>query len=302
MSSIPLTLTTLLALFAFAGNSLLCRLALQHTLIDASSFTSIRLISGAAMLWLIVRCRNGYVRQAGNWTSALALFTYAACFSIAYVSLPAAVGALLLFGAVQITMIGYGLWTGERLRRLQIVGLVSAFIGLIGLLLPGLSTPPLQGSVLMLGAGIAWGIYSLRGRRMNHPVQATAGNFGRTVPLVMILSLMTQTDFTWDSLGAGYAIISGAIASAGGYVLWYKALPQLHATQAATVQLSVPILAAVGAIGVLNEPITLRLGLTSIAVLGGIALVIHRGRNEVYSGQLQPQPLKNNQNYRLEIK
>jgi drug/metabolite transporter (DMT)-like permease len=302
MSSISLILTTLLAMLAFAGNSLLCRIALQHTPIDATSFTSIRLMSGAVMLGLMIRLRGGFIRKSGNWTSALALFAYAACFSIAYINLPAAVGALLLFGAVQITMIGYGLWAGERLRWVQVVGLIIALAGLIGLLLPGLSTPPLQGSMLMLGAGMAWGIYSLMGRGSHHPIHATAGNFGRAVPLAIILSLINRTHFSWDSAGVGYAVLAGAIASAGGYVLWYYALPQLRATQAASIQLSVPILAAIGAIGFLNEPITLRLGLTSIAVLGGIALVIHRGRNEVCSGQLQPQPLKNNQNYRRDIK
>jgi len=168
---------------AFAGNSLLCRVALKHTSIDPASFATIRLISGAMMLWLVVRMRRGTHPSGGNWLSAIALFVYAAGFSFAYVSLPAATGALLLFGAVQATMIGHGIWTGERLKRPQLVGLVLAFGGLVGLLLPGLSAPPLYGSILMLGAGVAWGIYSLRGKGAGDPTQVTAGNFLRAVPI-----------------------------------------------------------------------------------------------------------------------
>lgn len=182
-----ITLTSL-AMSAFAGNSLLCRLALKHTSIDAASFTTIRLISGAVMLWLVVRMRRGTYTGEGSWLSAFALFAYAAGFSFAYVSLPAATGALLLFGAVQATMIGYGVWAGERLLKLQLVGLLLALGGLVGLLLPGLSAPPLQGSVLMLSAGIAWGIYSLRGRGVGDPTRVTAGNFLRAVPIALALN------------------------------------------------------------------------------------------------------------------
>lgn len=166
---------TSLAMVAFAGNSLLCRVALTQTSIDAASFTTIRLISGAVMLWLVVRMSRRTHTGKGNWLSALALFVYAAGFSFAYVSLPAATGALLLFGAVQATMIGYGIWRGERLLRLQLIGLLFAFGGLVGLLLPGLSAPPLYGSLLMLSAGIAWGIYSLCGKGVDDPTQVTAG-------------------------------------------------------------------------------------------------------------------------------
>jgi drug/metabolite transporter (DMT)-like permease len=263
-----------LAMLAFAGNSLLCRMALKHTSIDAASFTSIRLISGALVLWLIVRLSGETNTRAGSWLAAMALFAYAACFAIAYVSLPAGIGALLLFGSVQITMIGYGLWTGERLRRLQSIGLFLALAGLIGLLLPGLTTPPLQGSLLMLVAGVAWGIYSLLGKGVANPTQVTASNFLRAVPFAIGLSAVTYPQMTFDLPGVGYAIASGAIASGIGYAIWYRALPYLQATQAATVQLSVPILAAVGAILFLNESMTLRLGIATVAVLSGIALVI----------------------------
>jgi drug/metabolite transporter (DMT)-like permease len=265
---------TILAMLAFAGNSLLCRMALKRTDIDAASFTSTRLISGALVLWLIVRLRGEVIAKAGSWLAALALVTYATCFAIAYISLSAGVGALLLFGSVQITMIGYGVWTGERLRGLQSAGLFLALAGLIGLLLPGLTTPSLPSSLLMLGAGMAWGIYSLLGKGVANPTQVTAGNFLRAVPFAIALSLITHAQINLDVAGVGYAIASGAIASGMGYTIWYHALPHLQATQAATVQLSVPILAAIAAVPMLHEPMTLRLGLASVAVLGGIALVI----------------------------
>lgn len=274
MSPRQVFVLTLLAMIAFAGNSLLCRLALKHTSIDAASFTSIRIISGALALWLIVRMRGGTHSAAGSWPSALALFAYAAGFSFAYVSLPAATGALLLFGAVQATMISYGLWDGERLRRRQVAGLIFAFGGLVGLLLPGLTAPPLQGAVLMLGAGVAWGIYSLRGKGAGDPTCVTAGNFLRAVSLAAGLSVATLPWASLDSSGFWYAILSGALSSGVGYAIWYTALRGLKATSAATVQLSVPVIAAGGGIVFLSEPITLRLLIASIAILGGIALVI----------------------------
>lgn len=265
---------TVLAMLAFAGNSLLCRMALKHTTIDAASFTTIRLASGALMLWLLVRVRRGSHPGAGNWRSACALFVYAAAFSFAYLSLTAATGALLLFGAVQATMIGHGLWSGERFRALQWVGLVLALGGLVGLLSPGLSAPPVLGSVLMLGAGVAWGVYSLRGKAAGDPTRVTAGNFLRAVPMAFALSLVMWGGAALDRAGIGCALASGALASAVGYAVWYTALPALKATQAATVQLSVPVIAALGGLVFLGEPLSLRLVLASVAVLGGIALVI----------------------------
>jgi len=274
MSYARIIALTSLAMIAFAGNSLLCRAALKHTSIDAASFTTIRLISGAVMLWLLVRTSRRTRSGGGNWLSALALFVYAAGFSFAYVSLPAATGALLLFGAVQATMIGHGIWTGERLMRLQIVGLILAFGGLVGLLLPGLSAPPLYGSILMLGAGVAWGVYSLRGKGAGDPTSVTAGNFLRAAPISAALSVLMFSGTSLDSAGFWYAVSSGALASGIGYAIWYTALPALKSTNAATVQLSVPVIAALGGIVFLGEPITLRLSLASIAILGGIALVI----------------------------
>ena len=274
MSSVRVVILTLLALLAFAGNSLLCRLALKQTSIDAASFTALRLLSGALMLALLVRLRQRSATVGGNWRSALALFSYAAGFSFAYVSLSAATGALLLFGAVQATMIGYGLGQGERLARLQWVGFVLALGGLVGLMLPGLAAPPLGSSVLMLGAGAAWGIYSLRGKGAGDPTQVTAGNFLRTVPMAAALCLLLGSPLTLDRVGATYAVLSGALASGIGYALWYQVLPAMKATQAATVQLSVPVLAALGGMVFLGESVGWRMVLASIAILGGIALVI----------------------------
>jgi len=265
---------TLLAMIAFAGNSLLCRAALKETRIDPATFTAVRIIAGTLVLWLIVHLRGGTARGAGNWLSALALFAYAAGFSFAYISLPAGTGALLLFGAVQASMIGYGIWSGERLKILQIIGLALALAGLAGLLLPGASAPPLVGSSLMLSAGVAWGIYSLRGRHAGEPVRTTAENFLKAVPFAVALSLVALPWASLDARGILYAIASGALASGIGYAIWYTALKGLRATHAASVQLSVPIIAAIGGIILLGEHLTLRLLIASIAILGGIALVI----------------------------
>jgi drug/metabolite transporter (DMT)-like permease len=273
-----ISLTTI-AMIAFAGNSLLCRQALKHTAIDPASFTAIRLLSGALMLWLVVRVKQGESAGKGNWLSAMALFAYAAGFSFAYVSLPAASGALILFGAVQATMIGYGVWRGERLKAVQIFGLILAISGLVGLLLPGLSAPPLVGSLLMMAAGIAWGVYSLRGAGGGDPTRVTAGNFMRAVPVTAVLSLLMLSRASVDLAGFWLAIASGALASGLGYAIWYTALPALKNTSAATVQLSVPVIAAVGGILFLDERVTLRLFVASVAILGGIALVIWQRRS-----------------------
>jgi len=270
----PLFILTLFAMIAFAGNSLLCRLALKHTSIDAASFTFIRIVSGAAALLLIMKVRNAAWKVTGNWPSALALFAYAAAFSFAYNSLSAGTGALLLFGAVQATMILWGLRKGENLHLRQLVGLALALGGLVFLLFPGLSSPPLSGSILMLGAGLAWGIYSLRGKVAGDPVGATTGNFLRAVPLAAMVSIVLFRSAHFDRAGIGYAVLSGTIASGVGYVIWYTAVPDLKAAIAATVQLSVPVLAATGGILLLGEPLTLRFLGASIAVLGGIALVV----------------------------
>jgi len=278
MTSARIVSLTALAMIAFAGNSLLCRLALKETAIDPASFTAIRLVSGALVLWLLVQMKHSAARGEGNWLSAFALFAYAAGFSFAYISLTAASGALLLFGAVQVTMIGHGIWMGERLRVLQVLGVVLAFGGLTGLLLPGLSAPPLTGAILMVGAGVAWGIYSLRGKGAGDATRVTAGNFMRAVPITLVLSVFTFNFAQIDAPGFYYAIASGALASGMGYAIWYTVLPALKNSSAASVQLSVPVIAALGGIVFLGEPVTLRLILASVAILGGIALVIVQKR------------------------
>lgn len=267
---------TCAAMLAFAGNSLLCRLALLHTSIDPASFTTVRIASGALVLSLLVWAREKRATVAGSWLSAFALFAYAAAFSFAYVSLTAGTGALLLFGAVQTTMVGYGLYAGERFSRIQLFGVALACGGLVYLLLPGLSAPPFAGAALMIAAGVAWGVYSLRGRGAGDPTQVTAGNFVRAVPFVLALSAITLTRSSADAAGITYAVASGALTSGIGYAIWYTALRDLKATSAAMVQLSVPVIAALGGVAVLGEHLTLRLVVASIAVIGGIAIVVAR--------------------------
>jgi drug/metabolite transporter (DMT)-like permease len=297
-ATVPRSETALLvvvAMLAFSGNSLLCRLALKTTQIDAASYTTVRLVAGAAMLGLLqlwrVRSNPTSPKPAtpqassilgGDWISAVALFVYAALLSWSYGGMSTATGALLLFGAVQASMIGWGLYRGERLTPLQWVGLLLALAGLVILMLPGLEAPNWGDSLAMLGSGVAWGIYSLRGKRpgpdgnVPDPTRATAGNFVRTVPMALALSVLTLNHVHLDTAGLWFAATSGAITSGLGYALWYRALPALQATQAASIQLCVPVLAAVGGVLFVNESFTLLLGISSVAILGGIALVLRQ--------------------------
>lgn len=274
MSRSRVVALTLLAMLAFAGNSLLCRAAFTATRIDAASFTSIRIGAGALALWLIVRLRAGQQQAAGSWLSALALFVYAAAFSFAYVSLSVATGALLLFGAVQATMIGFGIHAGDRFGFRKSAGLALALAGLGGLLWPGLSAPPAHGALLMIVAGIAWGLYSLRGKGSGDPLAVTAGNFRHAAVFAAVLGAAMLPWASLDGAGVGYAVASGALTSGVGYAIWYAALLGLRAASAATVQLSVPVIAAVGGMLWLGEPPTLRLAVASAAILGGIGLVV----------------------------
>lgn len=271
MSPARLTLLTTITMIAFAGNSLLCRFALSGGSIDAASFTTLRLVSGALTLAALVLAGGRSGRITGNWPSAAALLGYAAGFSFAYVSLPTATGALLLFGAVQATMIGYGLFVGERPNAQQMGGIVLASGGLVVLFLPGLQAPPIGGALLMVGAGISWGVYSLRGRGRSDPSRATAGNFLRAAPLALLISATMLRSAHAAPRGIALAVASGAVTSGLGYAMWYSVLPSLRATTAATVQLSVPAIAALGAVLLLREPITARLALSAAAVLGGVA-------------------------------
>jgi drug/metabolite transporter (DMT)-like permease len=264
------------AMVAFAANSVCCRLALGREAIDAGSFTLVRLLAGALTLALICVCQGkaGRALFRLDAVSAFALFAYAAGFSLAYRELAAGTGALLLFGAVQMTMIGTGLFRGERLRGVEWSGLLLALGGLGLLMAPGLAAPSPVGAGLMIVAGVAWGVYSLRGRKPGDPLLTTTANFLWAAPLGAVLFLAGRNATHVSPAGLGWAVVSGALASGVGYALWYAVLPRLTATRAATLQLTVPVLAALGGVLFLHETISLRLILASVFVLGGVALAI----------------------------
>ena len=269
-------LLTSFALTAFAFNSILCRMALGGGEIDAASFTTVRLVSGAITLaiLLLVFGKKRNPTRSGNWTSAFFLFAYAICFSFAYLGLTTATGALILFGSVQMTMIGVSIFRGERPTGLEWIGLAVAFGGLIYLVFPGLSSPPLFNAVLMAAAGIAWGFYTLRGKGSEDPLADTAGNFVRSVPMVILISIPFLSQIHLSARGIVLAILSGAVASGIGYTVWYAALRYHTSTRAAILQLAVPIVAAAGGILLLSEVAELHLLAASILILGGIGLAI----------------------------
>lgn len=270
-------LLTALAMLAFAANSLLCRLALRNELIDAASFASVRVISGALILALLAWPRwRARGRPAADWRSAVSLFTYMAFFSFAYLSLSAGTGALILFGAVQITMFTIALRSGEPFPFISWVGLMLAVAGLVYLVSPGVTAPDPLGAALMALAGIGWGFYSLLGRGVADPLAATANNFIYSVPLVVAVTLVFMSRSHPSFEGVLLAVASGALTSGLGYAVWYAALRGLKATSAATVQLSVPVITAFGGVMLLSEEITLRLVLASAATLGGVAIVLTR--------------------------
>ncbi len=267
---------TVLALVAFAGNSVLCRLALADSSIDAASFTTVRLVSGAIALLIILSATSRGTRPAsyGSWMSAAMLFLYAACFSFAYISLDTGIGALILFGMVQATMVAGALMAGDRPTVAEWIGWLLAIGGFVYLVSPGLTAPSPGGSALMAIAGIAWGIYSLRGRNESFALAGTTYNFVRSVPLVLIVSAFSLQDLHLTTNGVVLAILSGTITSGVGYAVWYTALQSISSMQAAMVQLSVPVLAAAGGILLLSESISLRLFVSSLLILGGIFLAI----------------------------
>ncbi len=274
---------TVAAMIAFAGNSLLARLALADGAIDAAGFTGLRLVSGALVLAFILLKARGHTpvrwrTLEGSWVSALALFVYALTFSLAYLKLGAAVGALILFAAVQASMIGWGLVRGERPGTREALGLVVAAGAFVWWLLPGLTRPDPLGTALMIVSGIAWGIYSLCGRGAADATRATAGNFIRTVPLALPLVALSLFQAGVGSAGVLLAIVSGAVTSGLGYVLWYRALKGLTALSAAIVQLSVPIIAALGGVLFLSEDLGLRFVIAAGLVLGGIAFALSTRR------------------------
>jgi drug/metabolite transporter (DMT)-like permease len=265
-------LATGFALLAFAANSILCRMALRDTSIDPASFTSVRIVAGAITLWILVRLSNRRASVAGTWISSFALLAYAIAFSFAYVAVTAGTGALLLFGAVQLIMISAGLAGGERIDFRIALGWMLAVAGLVILVFPGVSAAPPTQSALMLCAGAAWGVYSLRGRRSSDPLRDTAGNFARAVPGALLISAIMWRHSSLDRTGVALAALSGSLASGVGYAAWYTALPRLRAIAAANLQLSVPLLTSLAGVVLFAEPITVRLVSASVLLLGGIAL------------------------------
>jgi drug/metabolite transporter (DMT)-like permease len=273
-------LFTGLALIAFAANSVLCRLALGESAIDASTFTIVRLLAGAIVLTVIMSISkiksnsNTNSSTKGSWPASIALFIYALTFSFAYVTLDTATGALILFGSVQITMILMSIFSGNRLHISEWFGMAIAFTGFVYLILPGVTTPSVIGFLLMTVSGIAWGIYTLKGRGSKNPIMDTAFNFLRTMPFVIILAIVTFKYAHYSSEGILLAVLSGSIASGIGYMIWYSALSGLSVTQAAVLQLLVPVIAAVGGIIFVSESISFRLTVSSAMILGGILMVV----------------------------
>ena len=285
-SLLRLCVFVILALLAFAANSVLCRLALNDGLIDPAQFTTWRLLSGAATLVLLsafqcIKHQHNDLKIAwleGSWLSAFALFIYALGFSYAYVTLSTGVGALILFGAVQLTLILFAVWAGQKLVWLEWLGLAIAFAGFVYLVLPTLSSPSLLGFVLMTQAGVAWGLYTWRGKISSKPLFATTSNFVRTIPMLLIALVVIHLNAEQSQIaqpeGIILAVTSGAIMSGLGYAIWYAVLPYLSASIAAVLQLLVPIIATIGGVFFANESITLHLVIATLSVLGGVLLVI----------------------------
>jgi drug/metabolite transporter (DMT)-like permease len=279
---IHIAIYTALAMAAFAANSVLCRLALGEQQIDAGSFTVIRLLSGAAtfLFLLMFTDKNKPILEHGSWPASLMLFAYAITFSFAYLMLDTATGALILFGVVQLTMITSNLFTGIKMRLIEWLGVFLSLAGFVYLVLPQVSQPSIVGTCLMVLAGISWGMYTLFGKQSKDPLRDTASNFIRTLPLLVILAIASFSYIEMSALGVALAVVSGVFASALGYALWYKVLNHLTTIEASVVQLSVPVLAAIGGLVFSDEPISLRLMFASVLVLGGILLVVLNKPNQ----------------------
>jgi drug/metabolite transporter (DMT)-like permease len=271
-----IALLTVLALIAFALNSILCRMALRGGEADFASFTAVRLGSGAVMLIVLSYffSKKSAYPKGGSWVSAIFLFAYAICFTFAYLGLSAGTGALILFGAVQLTMIAVSIVRGEKPRPVEWLGLITALAGLVYLVFPGLASPPLNSSLLMAAAGAAWGMYTLRGRGSGDPLTDTTGNFVRTLPFAAVALFIFLPNFHLSTAGILLAVLSGAAASGIGYAIWYRVLKHHTATRAAVMQLSVPVLVAVLGIVLLGEQATMRLGIAGVLILGGIAITV----------------------------
>jgi len=279
---IKITMLTLTALIAFAANSVLCRLALDIYHMDAGVFTVIRLLSGAVVLLIILYIKHSrdmhsiHFELTRNWLAATMLFIYATAFSFAYITLDTGVGALILFGSVQITIIVYSIYTGNRMNMAEWVGLALAFTGFVYLIYPDLSSPSSIGFLLMSIAGIAWGLYTIQGKKSKKPLLDTTLNFIKTLPFIAALALLTLPQAQFNLLGVLLALLSGGIASGIGYAVWYMALSGLSHSQTAVVQLAVPVIATIGGVIFVSEEMTLRLIISTVMVLGGILIIISR--------------------------
>lgn len=270
----------MIAMVAFAANSVLCRIALKGLHADAVSFSSLRLISGAIALFIFLQMTADRKKPEFTWANALFLSLYVFSFSIAYVSLSTGAGALLLFGTVQLVMTTWGLIKGEKLAVLKLTGILGALTGIALLLLPGAERPSLFAAIMMITAGLAWALYSINGKKITHAAAATAGNFILAVPIALIIPLLFPADLHMDINGFTLGVISGAVTSGGAYLLWYSLLPMLKATTASTLQLSVPCLATLGGVVFMDETLTLRIALASVIILAGIGLVIVSDRRK----------------------
>lgn len=277
MTPARLVLLTALAMLAFAANSVLARLAFATAGAEPMSYTGIRLAAGAVTLFALLALRRAPLRPAGSWRAAAALFGYALAFSVAYLMLGAGTGALILFASVQLGIIGWAVFRGDRPSPLEWLGLAVAFLGFVWLVAPGLVAPDPLGALLMVGSGLCWAAYTLIGRGSASPLGDTAGNFIRTLPVAVLLLLAGLLTHPPTVGAALYAVASGAIASGLGYAVWYAALPALTRTRAAIVQLTVPVIAALGGIVLIGEALTPRLVVATLAILGGIALALLTG-------------------------
>ncbi|TVP73552.1 MAG: DMT family transporter [Rhodobacteraceae bacterium] len=285
--ALKLVLLTALAMVAFAANSVLNRIALAEGAADALTYTGVRLASGALMLWMILAWRGdmpGRGRVGGSMRAALALFVYAIAFSYAYLALGAGTGALLLFAAVQLGMLGWAIRTGERPGALEWAGFGVAVVFLVLLVMPGLTAPDPFAASLMILAGLAWAVYTLLGRGSARPLVDTGGNFLRCLPIALLLILPGLFAQTTSVAGWLYAIASGALASGLGYAIWYSVLPALERSTAAYVQLTVPAIAALGGVIFIAEPLTARLAFCSVGILGGVALALRGGEQRRRAG------------------
>jgi drug/metabolite transporter (DMT)-like permease len=275
-NTLRIALFTTFALFCFAGNSVLNRLALGSDSIDAGSYIGIRLMSGAVALWLMngAAKRDFSVPLRGSFLPAFYLFLYGVAFSFAYRSLTSGTGAFILFGTVQATMLSVAIFKGERPHFSEWIGLLFAISGLLYLVFPGLSAPDPLGAALMVTAGVAWGGYTLKGKGVQNPLETTALNFMRAVPMVLLVNLFTFSSGHWSGMGVFYAILSGAVTSGIGYAVWYAALKGLTTTQAALLQLCVPVIAALGGVVLMSESVTMRLFFAGLLIISGVSLAL----------------------------